>query len=192
MRLNILSVLIPGLLLCSCVSIPITTMIKMSRYEIEDYLNIEPGDVRMRITSDSDDPLVLEKTTLKIQITEKDGTKTDLGGFLIMESEQDLTPARGLFSFGYQPEHVYVLKFDEQAVDSFRQVSRILMKRLKERREQEKLGIRDERKGSLTIGAAYDFRDRKKAGLIVEIMLHKKDGYFTLLNKVDFPPEMEH
>ena len=44
----------------------------------------------MRITSDSDDPLVVEKTKLNIQLATKGRKQTKLGGAMIVESVQDL------------------------------------------------------------------------------------------------------
>ncbi|MFT5133483.1 MAG: hypothetical protein ACI9SC_001955 [Gammaproteobacteria bacterium] len=179
-------------LLASCTSMPISTMIKMSRYDIEDYSRIDPTVVRMRITSNSDDPLVVEKTKLTIQLTEKNGKQSKLGGALLIESEQDLIPEKSFFSFGYQPEHVYVLKLDEEGASSFRVMGQIMRTHLEEKRSLEKLGVKDDRKGSLTLGASYDFRDKKEATLRIELLFNKKDDYFVLLNKVKFPPELNN
>ena len=159
----------------------------MSSYDVEDYLNIDPTIVRMRITSDNDDPLVAEMTTLMMQIVDRDGTKTDFGGSLVTESKQDLSPSKGLFSFGYQPEHIYELKFDEEAIESFSKLKNLMEGFQEKKQLEEKLGIEDDRKRGFTISVGYNGPiGDGNARLIVEVMLNKKEGYFTLLDKIKF------
>lgn len=193
MKINwTLTLALSTFVLTSCTTMPISTMVKMSRFELEDIWRINPAIIRMRITSDNDDPLVLEKTKLNIQIRSPDGEQNKLGGALLVESNRDLSPGKGFFSFGFQAEHIYILKLDEEAIKSFGEM-RVLMRKIREQKMQfEREGIKDIRKGSLTLGAAYDFKDRKEARLIVELLLDKNEDYFVLLNKVDFPPELNN
>jgi hypothetical protein len=158
-----------------------------------EYLSkVDPSELRMRITSDSDDPLVLENTKLTMQLTGKNGTQINLEGALIIDSIQDLSPDKGILSFGYQAKHTYALKLDEEGAASFKEIGVIMNKHHEERKILEEHGVKDTRKGSFTLGAAYDFRDRKEATLIIELLFDKKVDYFILLDKVKFPPELDN
>jgi hypothetical protein len=191
--LNIL-VIVAITTLSGCLSMPISTMVKMARYDVDDYLRMDPGVIRMRITSDSDDPLIIERTKLTVKIfTQWDEVTTSLGGALVVESTQDLEPERGFFTIGYQPEHIYVLKFDDQAINSFNKLEQMFTKRFEEIEKLKKQGlyVKPDKQGNLTLGADYDFRDKKPATLKIEVLLNKRDGYFTLINKVKFSPEID-
>ncbi len=183
---EVISMVVVTLLIYGCASIPISTMGKMATYDVEKYLRLDPAVVRLRITSDSDDPLVIEQAKLTMQIIEKDGKETNLAGALVIESVQDLKPDKGFFSFGYQPEHIYVLKFNEEAIKLNNELQQLIIKHNKEKEKIEKLGIIDERKRYLTTGVDIDFRGKNKATLIIEVLYCEKDGYLTLLNKVKF------
>ena len=84
---EVISMVVVTLLIYGCASIPISTMGKMATYDVEEYLRLDPAVVRLRITSDSDDPLVIEKAKLTMQIIEKDGKETNLAGALVIGTE---------------------------------------------------------------------------------------------------------
>ena len=155
-------------------SIPISTMVRFATFDTEDLLQIDPTQVRMRITSDNDAPLILKKTKLNMEMGVDGGGKVPMPGAVILEGEEDLHPEKTLWGFGYHPEHVYVLRLDEYAIAAFLQ--------LQER-------VRRHEPGYLAVGVDYDFKDREKASVTVELKLAATDEYFTLLDKAAFPPD---
>lgn len=164
--------LLLSFVLSGCMSIPVSTMVRFATFDDEDLLQIDPSQVRMRITSDNDAPLIVKKTKLKMEMVAEDGAKATMPGAVILESEEDLHPEKTLW--GYTPEHVYVLRLDEDAAASFHKL-------------QEK--VRRNEKGYLTVGVDYDFSGKEKARVTVELKLGAQEDYFTLLDKATFSPE---
>jgi hypothetical protein len=166
--------LLLSFVLSGCMSIPVSTIVRFATFDDEDLLQIDPSQVRMRITSDNDAPLIVKKTKLKMEMVAEDGAKATMPGAVILESEEDLHPEKSMWSLGYTPEHVYVLRLDEDAAASFQKL-------------QDK--VRRNEKGYLTVGVDYDFSGKEKAKVTVELKLAAQEDYFTLLDKATFSPE---
>jgi hypothetical protein len=162
------------LALSGCMSIPLSTVVRFATFDEEDLLRIDASQVRMRITSDNDAPLILKKTKLKMEMVTEGSGKASMPGAVLLDSEEDLHPSRTFWSLGYVPEHVYVLRLDQDAVESFRQLQDRVRQRLP---------------GYLVVGADYDFKGRKEARITVDLKLAETEEYFTLLDKAKFPPD---
>lgn len=107
-----------------------------------------------------------------MEMVAEDGAKATMPGAVILESEEDLHPEKSIWR--YTPEHVYVLRLDEDAAASFRKL-------------QDK--VRRHEKGHLTVGVDYDFKGKEEAKVTVELKLAAHEDYFTLLDKAAFSPE---
>lgn len=167
--------LVACLAISGCMSIPVSTMVRMATFDETDFLELQPAQLRIRITSDSDAPLILRKTRLNLEMLGRDGGRAPMNGAVVLESEEDLTPEKTFWPFAYKPEHVYVLKLDEDAIASYQH----LQERIKRR----------ELRAVLTNGVDYDFKGQEEAQITVELKLASAEDYFTLLDKARFPPE---
>ncbi len=61
-----LAILLLSVILCSCGSVPLATMFKLSSLENSDIAKIKPNELRVRLTLD--DPIQLAKQSLRLQL----------------------------------------------------------------------------------------------------------------------------
>ena len=160
-----------------CLTIPKATMARISSFSDADYLAFDPTVIRVRITSDSDDPLRPERTRLTLRVLRRDGSAAAIQAGMVLLDEQDLKPSAYVnplarFGFGYQPEHVYILGFDDRSIRAFRKLQSFIRKRAIDN-------------GTITVNC--DFREHQPALVNIDLLLDPKEGYFPLFEKVRFP-----
>jgi hypothetical protein len=174
-RLARLGLTVAGALVGGCMAMPISTIVKMATFDENDFFQIDPRQLRVRITSDNDAPLVVDKTRLDIERQTYDCKTSKLAGAMVVESEMALQPERSWLGLGYEPRHVWVLKPDDDFVASFFEL-------------QDMARRKAIRRGSVQVD--YDFKGRQEAKVVVEVQLSRREGYFTLFDKVKFPPDL--
>lgn len=119
-----LFVCLSALFVASCASIPLSTMAKMAMFDEQDFANLDPADIRVRVMTL--DPLRLRQDSLKLQIDVKDKqTKQPIkdlpqGEFkLQVVSHEPHTIEGGLFSSDVSGER-YVLAMSKDQYEVFR------------------------------------------------------------------------
>lgn len=146
----------------------------MASFDEADYLKIDPAEIRLRITSDNDAPLIVDGTRLNIAGETENGAQVPLKGALLLESEEQLHPQESFLGWGYEPRHLWILKLDDAGIASFRTLQDLRRKHVIRR---------------VSVQTHYDFKGREEAKIIVDLRLSAQDGYFTLLDKAKFPPD---
>lgn len=170
-----LVIALPASLCTACLSIPISTIARMATFSDDDFYAIDPTEVRMRITSDKDSSLQIDKTKLYFEVQKRDGAVARVAGPVTVEREERLAPKETFLGLGYQARHIYVLKLNEQGIASFRSFQQSVKKR---------------DLASVSISLEFDFETTEKATIVVDLMLSKREGYFTVLDKVKYPPDV--
>ena len=108
------------LVLTSCTSIPLSTMLEFRSFGKEEFLTLQPEHIEAKIQFDEPVRADVEQTRLAVMLT----TEHDVRSYqfpLVLLSEQHIPAERGLFS--KQPaKNQYRFKLSDEAVQNFRAV----------------------------------------------------------------------
>ncbi|NKB36418.1 MAG: hypothetical protein GKR93_04510 [Gammaproteobacteria bacterium] len=116
-------------LLTGCMSIPSQTEEKLQSFGEEYFTTFDPADIRVRIIANNDNPLFIDKTTINFNVECSvrgiEIFQRNLKGHVVLESKDDLTPSKGLNPFEFKREHIYTIKFDDEAIKTFKNIQTI-------------------------------------------------------------------
>ncbi len=173
---------------CSSLSVPKEFQKKAESLGAEYYASVKPEEFRIRHSINSNNPLSIDKTKLNftVKLIHNDVVLEDLQlkGGLLLESEQDFVVKDDEKRLGLNLEHIYVIKLNEAAIESFREMQSILVNKIKPLVEK---GKSDKKKttpkGNLSIGfgfiAKYE-QEKKPTKFQTEIMFSRQDDYLTM------------
>jgi len=163
-------------LLTACAGVPLGTMLKMSSFSVEDFVKIQPGQVRAAIQLDDVITIKPDSTHLKVKVVDADGKPLahTIPLRILRQGAKvgtDLPAAR-------RGRHWY--RFDIAPED--RPEFAALQKTMSEW---------DDTDGSLALEIASAFGESpesERVNLEIRLMLDRKDGFFTLFSgKIDLP-----
>lgn len=162
--------------LSGCVSVPLSTIVRMATFDERDFVRLDPEVIRARIKLVEGFALDPGKSTLGIKISSAAGDH--FGEFkleTITESRAELS--NGLFS-GHVMGTEYTLKLAAQSKEEFRKLQGFVGKG---------------RPGQVTIFIApilsSYLKDAETMHVWVDLLLSKNPGYFTLLEGAEVPME---
>jgi hypothetical protein len=163
-----------GLGLAGCVSVPLSTMVRMSTFDTEDFVQLDPAALRVRITLPEAFVLDAAKSWLGVEITSPAGTHA--GEFKLMQEAS--APARvstGLFSSDV-PATAYTLRLAEPSTLEFRRLQAFIAKN---------------NRGDATIRVVPILssfpEDAASTKVWIDLQLSQAQGFFTLLDGADVP-----
>lgn len=136
------------LLIASCASIPLSTMAKMATFGEQDFANLDPADLRVRLTTL--DPFKLRPDSLYFEVDMKDAeTKQPIEGLpqgkfkLRVLSQERHTVDGGLFSDDASGNR-YVLTLTQDQYEVFRAYQAFAVKKEKSTKSSGSFGVKFE------------------------------------------------
>lgn len=167
-------------LLAGCSYIPLTTMVKMSGFDEEDFRQIEPADIRAKITTNTTASFVEEKMQLNFKFITRE-TKVDKTLPLKIVTESTHTESSW---FGDDEiEHTTIFKLDDSAIEMFKELQQLPM--LKNRPEDSKFSF------AVRWGLDAKSEDLKRYTISTDLLFNPKDGYFTLIEDLEIDTSKE-
>ena len=174
---------------CASVTVSKEFQNKMEFFSEDYYASVKPEEFRIRHTTNSNNPLKMDDTELRFHVTLKyDDEVTEehqLQGQLINMPADELVPLEQAHSFGFVPEQVSILKFDDEAINSFREIQNELESRIKpivDKGRYEKSNGKP--RGNLSIGfgfsAKYEKSDKPSKN-VTEVLFSEPEGYITMV-----------
>lgn len=168
------------LVLLGCSAIPLSTMLKMSSFDEQNFAELNGKDVRVRVRLPQPARLVVDKTELKTTLETQQGSHS-AQLTLIAESERTYHEMEGILF----PEPVayseYVLRLSDDALQQFARLQTLAPARSQER------------KSSFSFTARFTDlqKDQDTVVFSVDLLLSPQDGYFTLLDNatLKFKPQ---
>lgn len=164
------------LCLSSCVSVPLTTIVRMATFDERDFVQLDPDAIRARIKLVDGFVLDPDKSTLGVKITSEAGDHS--GEFRLQKVTESRTElSKGLLSDDLLGTE-YTLKLAAQSKDEFRKLQSFVAKG---------------RPGQVIIAVApilLSFpKDAPTTNIWIDLLLAKEQGYFTLLEGAEVPME---
>lgn len=115
-----LSMVALTLVLASCTSIPLSTMLEFRSFGEEEFLNLQPEHIEAKIQLDEPARADVAQTRLAVILTTEQSVRSYQFP-LVLISEQHIASERGLFS--QKPaKNQYSFKLSDEAVENFRTV----------------------------------------------------------------------
>lgn len=155
------------LMLSSCASIPVGTMLKFSTLDEQELLVIQPRDIRARIQIEEPAKLNIETAELTLTLQTEQGERLYEYPLTLIAQTQ-IAPVEGFFS--RRPGQTeYTLKLSDIARENFKAAQQEL------RRQQPK-GF------SFSVSANFDEipQDRTELTFSIALQLDPSEGYFNL------------
>ncbi len=170
-------VILTTLLLCSCSSVPLGTMLELRSFSKDDFVTIQPEDLRAKIQLDEPVRADVASVALALELTTEKGIR-EFKFPLRLLREEKIAPVAGFFSTSAGKTE-YTLKLSDEAIENFMATQQI---------------IRDEKTGSLSFSVATGFEklpnEITEIGLSVFLKLSEEKGFITLFD--DAKLEIKH
>lgn len=162
--------------LCGCVSVPLSTIVRMSTFDEQDFAQLDPDVIRAIIKLPDGFELDTARSSLGVKLTSSAGDH--FGDFRL----EQITSMRTQLSAGMLSSDVvgteYALKLSAPSKLEFRKLQTFVGKG---------------RPGNAVIAIAPVLssfpEDATVATVWVDLLLSKDQGYFTLLNAAEIPME---
>lgn len=163
------SVILISVLLSSCASVPLGTMLEFLSFGKDDFVNIEPQDLRAKIQVDEPVLADVESAELALELTTEKGMREFTFPLLLLREEK-IAPVEGFFS-NSAGKTEYTLKLSDEAVKNFIATQQI---------------IQDEKSGKLNFSVRTSFEkfpsEITEIGLSVFLKLSEEKGFVTLFD----------
>uniref|UniRef100_UPI0040485134 hypothetical protein n=1 Tax=Rheinheimera sp. TaxID=1869214 RepID=UPI0040485134 len=170
-------VILVSVLLSSCASVPLSTMLEFRSFGKEDFITIQPQDLRAKIQVDEPVLADVESAELALELTTERGMR-EFKFPLLLLSEEKIAPEVGFFSTSAGKTE-YTLKLSDEAVKNFIATQKI---------------IQDEQSGSLNFSVTTGFEkfpsEITEIGLSVFLKLSEEKGFVTLFDNAKL--EVKH
>ncbi|SEF93303.1 hypothetical protein [Vibrio hangzhouensis] len=163
--------LILCLTLTACVSVPISTIAKMSTFGWEDFQSINPEEVRVKITIPDGFVLDSEKSWFGVDINSSAGAH--YGEFNLSEFELPYSEVKSRF-LTKEKVTIYSLRFDKTSQAEFNDLKAFLSNH-----RADDIAIRVVPKLQSYPVTAEDVE------VSIDIQLSATDGYFTLIDEAE-------
>lgn len=168
------------LLLClgisSCVSVPLSTIVRMSTFDESDFAQLNPDVVRVRIKLPQGFNLNAGKSSLGVKITAAAGVH--YGEFkLDQEAAEGTQLSKGMFSEN-TPGTAYTLRLSAPSKKEFRELQTFVSRG---------------QPGEVTIYVSPRLssfpNDVPSVNIWIDLLLSESQGYFTLVDAAELPME---
>jgi hypothetical protein len=118
------AVMLISALLSSCVSVPLATMLEFSSFGKDDFITIQPQDIRVRIQVDEPVLANVESAKLALELTNEKGIREFKFPLLLLREEK-IAPVAGFFSTSAGKTE-YALKLSDEAIQGFMATQQII------------------------------------------------------------------
>lgn len=166
-----------SVLLSSCASIPLSTMLEFRSFGKDDFIAIKPHELRAKIQVDEPVRADVDGAEIVLERTTEKGLR-EFKFPLLLLSELKISPVVGYFSTSAGKTE-YTLKLSEEAVKNFAATQQI---------------IQDEQSGSFSFSVNTDFEkfpsEVNQIGLSILLMISEKQGFVTLIDNANL--EVNH
>ena len=163
-----------GLALAGCASVPLSTMVRMSTFDPQDFVALDPEVLRVRVTLPRDFALDAGSSWLGVELNSPAGVHS--GEFkLAQEASQPSLVSAGLFA-GETPATAYTLKLADASRAEFRRLQAFVAQG-----KPEDVTIR-----VVPILSSYP-PDVPSTRVWIDLRLTQAQGYFTLLDGATLP-----
>ena len=161
------------LLLQSCSSVPLSSMVKLASFDESDLLNIDPNAVRARLTLT--EPAELETRNVQLALRfEYAGDKEQEYAFILKPVSVSKAVKESWFSKDVL-QHRYVFEIDEQSIQPFKSYQREFLK----------YGKPSKYYWTVYYHIKKNLPQDKISHLDLELKLAKKEDYFFLLKDAE-------
>lgn len=171
------AVILIALLLSSCANVPLGTMLEFRSFGKEDFVTIQPQDLRAKIQVDEPVLADIESAELALELTTDKGLREFKFPLLLLREEK-IAPEAGFFSKSAGKTE-YTLKLSDEAVKNFIATQQI---------------IQDEQSGSLSFSVTTGFEkfpsEITEIVLSVFLKLSEEQGFVTLFDNAKL--EIKH
>lgn len=168
---SLISVLLFLLFLPACSNIPLSTVMKMSGFDEEDFIKLNPEDIRVKVRSNTK-VNVLAANQLSYSYK---GSEAYIDDCLSLElfKEEVRTVEHWFRDDSF--EHIGWYQLDSEGIDKFRAM------------QQHPILQNKDREGTfeLTIQTVYSDESPTKFELSVDLLLDPKEGYFTMFEDLE-------
>ncbi|WP_233081905.1 hypothetical protein [Rheinheimera soli] len=165
------------ILLSSCASVPLGTMLEFGSFGKDDLLKIQPQDLRAKIQVDEPVRADIESAQLTLVLTTEKGSREFKFPLLLLD-ELKIKPTEGLFSTSAGKTE-YTLRLADEAMKNFMTTQQI---------------IRDAQSGSFNFSVTTDFEkfpsEVTEIGLSIFLKLSEEKGFVTLFDNAKL--EIKH
>ena len=110
-------VILTTLLLCSCSSVPLGTMLELRSFSKDDFVTIQPEDLRAKIQLDEPVRADVASVALALELTTEKGIR-EFKFPLRLLREEKIAPVAGFFSTSAGKTE-YTLKLSDEAIENF-------------------------------------------------------------------------
>lgn len=164
------AVILIAVLLSSCASVPLGTMLEFSSFGKEDLIEIQPQDLRAKIQVDQPVRADVKSAKLSLELTTEKGTRAFTFPLLLL-NELDIKPVEGIFSTSAGKTE-YILKLSDEAIKNFVTTQQI---------------IRAEQSGRFNFSVKTGFEtlpsEITEIGLSVFLKLSEEKGFVVLFDE---------
>lgn len=161
----------------SCASVPLGTVLEFHSFGKEDFITLQPQDVRAKIHIDEPVRADIERIELALELTTEKGMREFTFPLLLLREEK-IAPTAGFFSRSAAKTE-YTLKLSDIAVKNFIATQHI---------------IQDQQAGSLNFSVKTGFEpfpsEITEIGLSVFLKLSEEKGFVTLFDNAKI--EIKH
>ena len=166
-----------SVLLSSCASVPLGTMLEFRSFGKDDFVKIHPQDLRAKIQIDEPVLVDVESTELALELTTEKGMRAFTFPLFLLREEK-IAPVAGFFSTSAGKTE-YTLKLSDEAIENFIATQRI---------------IQEEKSGQLSFSVKTGFEEFPtgitEIGLSILLKLSAEKGFITLLDNAKL--ELKH
>jgi len=160
--------------LAGCVSVPLSTIVRMSTFDEQDFAALDPGVIRARIKLADGYALDPSRSWLGVQVASAAGVHE--GEFRLEQVTQMRAPlAQGLFA-GDATGTEYTLRLSDASAQEFRKLQAF---------------VRQGQPGEVVIRVVpilSAFPDEAASAPVwIDLLLSREDGYFTLVDAAQVP-----
>ena len=158
-----------SVLLSSCASVPLGTMLVFRSFGKDDFVNIQPQDLRAKIQVEEPVLADLGNAELALELTTEKGMR-EFKFPLVLLREEKIAPVEGFFS-NSAGKTEYTLKLSDEAVKNFIETQQI---------------IQGETSGKMSFSVKTGFQKFPSGiteiGLSVFLKLSEEKGFVTLFD----------
>lgn len=154
--------------IASCSHIPLSTMLSMSSFNEEDFLQIKPENIRTKITTNTSAKFIEKETYLTFKLINPQYKIDELLPLKIIteniSNEESWLGEKTL-------KHVTTLKLTAEGVQNFKDIQQLVLQNM----------MADENRRIISFKWELDSKTAEEITLTVDLLFDTQDGYFTLI-----------
>lgn len=155
-----------------CANIPLSTMLKFSSFNEQDFIALDASDIQTRVSISKPFTIKLEDTQLALDLNTDKGTRR-LEFPLTLIQTTEIAAEDGFFS-SVPAKTEYTFKLSEEAIANFQDVQQTLLT---------EPGIN----GGFSVSTGFNEQPDAEQTILISIALQldKDDGFFVLVEDAD-------